>query len=184
VSLATTGWPPPPCDGKGGARDRRPSDAKLPILLWLRLARRLLLLAAGPSIAGLPFTAVHAAIAIPVRATIGHAAMSLMGAGLAGLRLAVLHRAVLARAMLLVALMLLLRRGRRCLRGAGRGEGQRHRGNEKLHDKSPERSIERMSTELQERRGGGGSDSGWRPRRLLARAGAGAGVWAACRSAT
>jgi len=99
---------------------------------------RLLLAAIAPIALLHPFAAVHAPVAVPVRAAIAHAGMAALRCGLAGLRRAVLHLAVLHLAMLhlavlLMALVLLGLGSRARLSSGGKREDKRNRGDENLH---------------------------------------------------
>ncbi len=122
-------------------------------LVSLRLRSGLLrmLLAAIASITLLHcFTAVHAAVAVPVCAAIAHIRMALMLTSCAALHLAMLHLAMLSMLLpLRVRHGAHVMRGHRCsLRSGGKRERQSDRGNEYFHLVSPERPIERKSTEV------------------------------------
>lgn len=101
--------------------------------------------------------------------------MALMLALLAGLVLGMLGHLVLAWlglsvSLALVLLMVLVLRCRRRLGSGRQSEDERNRGNDDLHLNSPE-AFDRMNeSKVQASRGGGGSDSGWRPKRKVAKA--------------
>ena len=125
--------------------------------------------------------AIHAAVAVGV----GAAAAGGMLSGLMLPVLGMLPALVLCMLGMLsvlgvlpgLVLRMVLVSGRRGLSGGWDGEDERHRGNENLHFRSPESSIEGYSN-LQANRGGGGSASGLRPwiaLEAIASAGAAAG---------
>ena len=120
------------------------------------------LLAAAASAGGAHgFAAVHAAVAVAVGAAAAPHVVALMLVMLPALLMALVAGLPGMLLMLGVALVLLRRSG---LRGGGRGERKRDRGNENLHLKSPEAFDGLEGSKLQVVRGGGGSDSGLRPR--------------------